>query len=244
MEPRVKKIKTEPPPYALNDFPKDFTKKLAENIVALLACKPKPSISGNEWEQIFARTIGANWKNTNVGLRDVFTEQTCWGAKTVQGSGNIGTQASVRLISGRNNLKYSYGYTAKPHIDDANLVGKLVLGIWNQRVEDIKKDFRHTRIVVLVRNKDCDEYLVFEKELAKYNPEDYEFTWNTEDNLEGFSKSKKQHKFTWQVNGQQFTIIEDIPEARLHIKIKRPVPIPQADILKTVGFDDTWVEVV
>ena len=85
---------------------------------------------GHTREQIFAECIGADWKPSNVGLDDVILENCCWGAKTVFSSSNIEKQSTVRLISGRNSPTYSYGVDSVMS-DDPNLIGKMVLDIWN-----------------------------------------------------------------------------------------------------------------
>ena len=62
--------------------------------------------------------------------------------------------------------------------------------------------------------------------------------------LEGYEKATDRHKFTWQPSGSQFTIIEDIPEKRLHISIKKPEKVDRETILKAVNFDDSWYSII
>lgn len=50
-----------------------------------------------------------------------------------------------------------------------------------------------------------------------------------------------EHRFTWQPHGSQFTIIEEIPKGCLLIKIREPEPLNKEDILKTLGFNVSWV---
>lgn len=57
-------------------------------------------------------------------------------------------------------------------------------------------------------------------------------------------KESGEHKFTWQPGGSQFTIIEKIPQERLHISVRQPDQIDKATILSAVGFDKTWYKVV
>ena len=52
-------------------------------------------------------------------------------------------------------------------------------------------------------------------------------------NLESYEKETDIHKFTWQPSGSQFTIIEEIPEEKLHIKVKKPDLIDKEILLKT-----------
>lgn len=76
-------------------------KRLASFIRRTAGSRTAPILEGTDWEQIFARLIGARWKPSNVGLDDVLLEQTAWGAKTVKND-NPATASRVRLISGRN----------------------------------------------------------------------------------------------------------------------------------------------
>ena len=70
-KPKLRNIHKAKPPYHLNQFPKNFAYTLGEEIIYLLATKGRPVIEGDEWEQIFAKCIGANWKPSNVGLDDI-----------------------------------------------------------------------------------------------------------------------------------------------------------------------------
>ena len=82
--------------------------KIGREIVYLLATREKPTIEGEDWERIFAGSIGAEWKPSNVGLDDIVLGVFAWGAKTVKNPKPY-TANTVRLISGRNSLKYSFG---------------------------------------------------------------------------------------------------------------------------------------
>ncbi len=165
------------------------------------------------------------------------------GAKTVFGATNIEKQQTVRLISGRNSPTYSYGVDSITS-EDPNEIGKLVLDIWNERVSAVRQIYKFVRTVVLVKSKDYKDFLVFEFDTIRYDSELYYFEWNPRMNLEGYEKSTGKHKFTWQPSGSQFTIIEDIPEKRLHISIRKPEKVDKETILKAVNFDDSWYQIV
>ena len=66
-EPRLRTVDKLKPPYDLNTFPKDFPLKIASDVVYLLATRGRPSLEGEDWEQIFAHAIGADWKPSNIG---------------------------------------------------------------------------------------------------------------------------------------------------------------------------------
>ena len=239
-EPRLRTVNKAVPPYPLNKFPAKFIERFAQDVVYMLTTKSSMSLEGDEWEQIFAHCVGAQWKPSNVGLDDVVLDNCCWSAKTVKsGSKKISTQQTVRLISGRNSPTYSFGVD-KITEAEADDVGKMVLDIWNERVSGIRQYFKFARTVVLVKGQDYLEYLIFETETIRYDPNQYYFKWNSRGNLEGYSKDNHQHKFTWQPHGSQFTIVEEIPEDRLHLQIKKPEKLDKAAVLKTLGFNSSW----
>ena len=82
--PRLRTVNKSVSAYPLNKFNSDFPYILGQEIVYLLASKGRADLQGNEWEQIFALCIGADWKPSNVGLDDVVMGNTAWGAKTVK----------------------------------------------------------------------------------------------------------------------------------------------------------------
>lgn len=243
-EPRLRTVNKATPPYAMNKFPAKFIERFAEEVVYMLATKASMSLEGDEWEQIFANCVGAQWKPSNVGLDDVVLDNCCWSAKTVKSSmANIGLQSKVRLISGRNSPTYSFGEDKITEAEPDH-IGHLVLDIWNERVSGIRQYFKFARTVVLVKGSDYSEYLIFETDTVRYDPEQYYFKWNSRGNLEGYSKDSHTHTFTWQPHGSQFTIIEEIPEERLHVKIRKPEALDKQAVLQTLGFDSSWVSLV
>lgn len=239
-EPKLRTVNKAVPPYPMNQFPNDFILKFAENIVYMMATKSKMSIEGDEWEAVFADCVGATWKPSNVGLDDVVLKNCCWSAKTVFGNTNIGKQTQVRLISGRNSPTYSFGVDRITEADP-NEIGKLVLSIWNERVSGIRQYYKFARTIVLVKSKDHKEYLIFETETIRYDADQYYFKWKDNGNLIGFSKSNNQHTFTWQPHGSQFTIVESIPQNRLHLMIKEPAKLSKEIVLSGLNFDKSWV---
>ena len=241
--PRLRTVNKAVAPFEINKFPKTFIDTLAKDIVYLWATKPSMSLEGNEWEQIFAECIGADWKPSNVGLDDVVLDNCCWGAKTVFGTANLAGQKSVRLISGRNSPTFSYGVD-KITSEDPDVIGKMVLEIWNERVSAVRQIFKFVRTVVLVKAKDYSEYLVFEFDTVRYDPELYYFKWNKRNNLEGYDKKDHIHRFTWQPSGSQFTIIEDIPDNRIHLSVKKPEKLNKDMVLRVLKYDQTWRKII
>ncbi len=238
--PKLRTVSKSVSAYPLNKFNSDFPYTLGQEIVYLLASKGRADLQGNEWEQIFALCIGADWKPSNVGLDDVVMGNTAWGAKTVKsGIKNFKDLEQVRLISGRNSPVYSYGGTIDTSADP-NEIGEQVLEIWNERVSAIREKYKHLRTVVLVKSNDLSQAAVFEFDTIRYDAELFDFEWNKRGNLEGFVKGTRDKQFVWQPHGSQFTIIEKVPEETLILKIKQPETLDKEKILEAIGFDKSW----
>ena len=140
----------------------------------------------------------------------------------------------MRLISGRNSPVYSFGDREISECDP-NELGEKVIAIWNERVASIRSHYRHVRTVVLIKSNDLLELATFEFDTVIYPSDQYWWQWNERNNLEGFNKSADQHVFTWQPHGSQFTIIENVPEERLAIKIKEPPQLDREAVLALVS---------
>lgn len=240
-EPKLRSVEKHKPPYPLNKFPAAFAESIAMQIVVNLYAVGE-SIEGAQWEEMFAKAIGAEWKPSNVGLDDIVLQQTAWGAKTVKNAKPLRADR-VRLISGRNSLDYSFNQSdsrSQPPGD----VGEQVLSIWNERVAGIKKRYQHLRTVVLLKGPRLREIGIFESETLQYNAKDFNWNWNSRKNLEGCRRSDDTHIFTWQPHGSQFTIIEDVPPSILGIKILRQPPKMDAKkMLEVIGYDKSWVKI-
>ncbi len=96
---------------------------------------------------------------------------------------------------------------------------------------------------MLVKSNDLTEVVVFEFDTIRYDPELFAWQWNKNGNLVGVEKSKAVHRFTWQPHGSQFTIVEEIPEKSLIIRIKQPKTLDKEKILSALGFDKSWISI-
>lgn len=76
------------------------------------------------------------------------------------------------MISGRNSPTYSYGVDSITS-ENPDEIGRLVLDIWNERVSAVRQIYKFVRTVVLVKSKDYSDYLVFEFDTIRYDPELY-----------------------------------------------------------------------
>jgi hypothetical protein len=95
----------------------------------------------------------------------------------------------------------------------------------------------------LIKSNDLSEVVVFEFDTVRYDFELHNWEWNKNNNLVGTHKKTGEHCFTWQPHGSQFTIVEDVPEKGLLIKIKQPKTLDKDQVLKALGFDKSWVTV-
>ncbi len=136
----------------------------------------------------------------------------------------------------------SYDYDVQPgKLPDEH--GEHVLTIWNERVSDIKRHYKHLRTVVLIRSFDLIESVIFEFDTIRYDPELYYWRWNGK-NLYGYQRIDDKQKFTWQSGGQQFTIFETVPLKHMLLNIKKPDLIPKEFILDKIGFDNSWITII
>ena len=242
MSPKLRGVDKYKPDYPLGQFPSGFAMELGKELIYLLATRNPPTLEGSDWEQIFARCVGAQWTPSNVGLDDVQLHQMAWSAKTVKNK-NPFCVKHVRLISGRNSPDYSFDIE-NVHTEDPDKLGEMILGIWNARITDVRKKFATTRTVVLVKGDDLSTVSVFEEEALKFLPEEYEWEWNQRGNLEGYVKGSDAKKFTWQPHGAQFTVTTTVPANRLKLRIRHPPLLDRDAVLSQIEFDPSWIEVV
>jgi hypothetical protein len=240
--PKLRNVEKYKSLYPLNKLPKSFGNKLGKEIIYLLASRGQPRLEGSDWEEIFARIVGAEWKPSNVGLDDIAFEQTAWGAKTVKNRNPFSVK-KIRLISGRNSPVYSFGDKKVSQVEP-KILGEKIVSIWNERVASIRKFYKNLRTVVLIKSDDLLELSVFEFDTVMINHENYWWQWNSRNNLEGYLTSTNEHGITWQPHGSQFTLIENVPESRLKIRIKQPPIITQGSVLEAINFDESWIEIM
>ena len=100
------------------------------------------------------------------------------------------------------------------------------------------------RTVILLKGENLTEVSVYEEETCLFAPKNYYWQVNDRGNFEGFENNTGAHRFTWQPHGSQFTIVSDVPEKRLKLRIKRPKRVSPSAVLKDVGFDPSWIEIV
>lgn len=226
--------------YPLGQIPNNILLEMGKQVVHRLATG-LGDISGDNFGTIFAQAIGGTHLASPLGLADVICNRCAWSVKTVQSSRPF-EQSSVRLISGRNSPDYSMGITDVRA--DLATTGAAVLSIWNARVGEAMSEYNDLRIAVLIRNISKREFVLFEEEAQRFIPQEYKWTLNDRNNLEGLEEGTGAHRFTWQPHGAQFTIIRDVPASARSFSIVPTVPqvSPEA-ILSQVQFNEDWIRI-
>lgn len=227
-------------PYLMNELPDDLIVRIGGYLVHLLYVGRK-DISGTDWGDAFADAVKGEHLGSPVGIADVVLGKMAWSMKTVKNA-NPFTTRNVRLISGRCSPDYSYGIT-DPH---ANIqeTGRAVLGIWNERINIAQDNYNPVRTSVLVRSNDLLNYCLFEEDNHRFRTSDYVWEVNSNGNIIGKSIETEEVCFTWQPHGSQFTIHTRVPENAIKFTIKQPPLLTKEDILKTIQFDSSWVEII
>lgn len=232
-----KLITTEP--YPINEIPDDLIVQIGGYIAHLLYVG-REDLSGGDWGNAFADAIGGKHLDSPVGIADVVLNKMAWSMKTVKNQNPFNAQR-VRLISGRCSPDYSYGIT-DPH-KDIQQTGRAVLGIWNERVNIAQDNYSPIRTSILIRSDDMLSFCLFEEENHRFRTNDYKWEVNKNGNLIGKSISSGETCFTWQPHGSQFTIHTQVPKNAIKFKIKQPPALTKNDILKTMGFDTSWITI-
>lgn len=99
------------------------------------------------------------------------------------------------------------------------------------------------RVLVLIRNMDAKEFVLFEDEARQYVPGDYAWRLNENSNIQGHRVADDRHCFTWQFHGGQFTIIRDVPGSARRFRIKRNVPsVSENAILQAINYQKNWLQ--
>ncbi len=225
-------------PYLLGQPPDAVLFAVARQLVHRLAVG-HGDITGDDFGTIFANAIGGTHRARPLGVADVSWDGCAWSVKTV-GATRPFNQTNLRLISGRNSPDYSLGISDLRA--DLNATGRAVLAIWNARINEALDEYNELRIVVLVRNMETREFVIFEEEAQQFIPTDYQWRLNQWRNLEGFSRSDGRRHFTWQFSGGQFTVHRSVPGSARRFSIVPNVPIVAVDdVLASVRFNEGWV---
>ena len=227
--------------WALGGFPKKIVIDLGKQIVHRVAIG-QTDISGDDFGTLFAYAIGGKHLASPLGVADVVLAGNAWSVKTVK-AGKPFEQKTVRLISGRISPDYSMGIK-NPHID-IQATGKAILSIWNERINESLHEHNDLRIVVLIRNVEKKEFVLFEENVERFAADDFVWEKNSQGNFEGYVKATRDHRFTWQSHGSQFTIKRHIPGSAVKFSINQIIPlVDKKHILDLINFEEDWIKIV
>jgi len=200
----------------------------------------KQDITGNEFGDMFADAVGGTHYSSPLGLVDVASGKTGWSVKTIKNN-NPERMRRARLISGRNSPDYSFGLS-DPR-ENISATGESVLSIWNSRLNAARQAHDDVRVLVLIRNMQTRTFVLFEEEMTRYVPDDFEWKLNSSNNLQGHKKTDDKHCFTWQPHGGQFTVIRDIPGSTRYFRIARDIPyIRPRELDAMINYSDAWIK--
>ncbi|MEZ8918555.1 hypothetical protein AB4622_07490 [Vibrio splendidus] len=236
-KPRIRDSKDTQRPYPLNKIPKEYLTEIGKNIAYLVAIGEK-GLTGEKWEEIFANSIGGAQLGKSLGLADVIKDDFSWSVKTVK-SKKPHSQKIIRIISGRNNINFSYGID-RP-LEDIDRTGEAVISIFNERLKTAKSNYKDLTHSFLLRSDDLTHYTLFEKEAHEIDPKIINWAVNKNGNFEGSVNGK--HRFTWQPDGSQFTVIYNVPDNALRFTIKKPAPLDFDTVIEEINFNEDWITV-
>jgi hypothetical protein len=220
------------------ELPPSLAVQIGKRIVHRLAVG-QVDIEGNDFGAIFAQSIDGTHRGKPLGVADVWWESCAWSVKTVKSSKAF-TVGKIRVISGRNNVNYSFGIK-DPYADIA-ATGDGVLKIWNSRVDEALSEYEDLRIFIMVRDMDALEFTLVEIAAEQYVPSEYRWEKNKENNFEGFDVQRGEHCFTYQPGSAQFTVMHRIPASAYRFRIAhKPGMLEQEHVLRLTGFQDDWI---
>ncbi len=225
-------------PHPLGQLPPSLAVEIGKRLVHRLAVG-QVDVTGDDFGEIFARSINGSHRGKPLGIADVVWEGCAWSVKTVKDDQPF-TQSRIRVISGRNDVNFSYGIT-DPYADIA-ATGTAVLNIWNGRVNESLNEHDDLRIFIMVRNFSTLEFTLMEIEPVRFVPAEYRWEKNENDNLLGFDAQRNEHRFTWQPGGGQFTVIHHVPASAYRFRIsRRPGMLSEEQVLRLSQFQDDWI---
>lgn len=228
-------------PYPLGEIPPDIAVQIGKQIVHRIAVG-HTDITGDDFGGIFAKAIGGAHRGKPLGIADVTWGDCAWSVKTVQADFPF-TAKSVRVISGRNDVNYSYGI--QDSYADIAATGEAVLKIWNGRVDESLNEHDDLRIFIMIRNMSTLEFTLMEMEAPRYVPSEYEWKVNKNKNFLGFDRHRNEHRFTSQSGGRQFTVIHHVPASAYRFRITHnPGVLDPVHVLRLAKYEDSWIEAV
>jgi len=240
------------PIHPLNKLSNEFVYEFAKKIIAKKAVGIN-ELEGKIYEQFLCEIYGVEWKGSNTGLTDVVVGdgQIGYSVKSLRfdrkGFPNVSKDQRVSTIVGRNSPDTHDGSHIEKNITPADKAGEIVAGIWNSRLSDAVKSCEEFRQLTILKSSCLHKWLLFEFIPQFYNYKDFAWKWE-----KGKGKGKKtinlygvndKFRLTWQPNGSQFTLNQQIPHNHVRFILKDIPIISEDQILKQIGSDKSWISV-
>ncbi len=235
-------------PWPIGQIPDDVLIRLGRVLVHRIAMGEK-DISGDNYGDLLAYALDGDHLSKPEGVVDIVRNGCAWSAKTLkkpQPHNIIGKR--VRLISGRNSVDFSFDVSDAKK--DIQATGRMVISIWNQRVNESRDKYDDLRIMALVRNMETQEFLLFEEEVSRFSVDNYvwkpyQHSARTNENLWGYDKNTDEHCFVWQIHGGQFTIKRPVPASARRFFINRSIiKIDREAVWNAISYEDEWITIV
>ena len=122
--------------------------------------------------------------------------------------------------------------------------GRAVLEIYNSRINEARENHDDIRLLVMIRNWEALEFVLFERPLGPVVVNQYQWCVNKRNNLIGYITDPEIKAFTWQTHGSQFTVHEPVPHTTCEFRIrKQPSTLGMSAVLKFVKFNPSWIEI-
>lgn len=214
------------PPPALNSFSMNFIDTITSN---LFVYKLVNDTIGDViemwkgWENIIRQGLNAKVVSPAMNIVDVYSGDTAWSCK-VESVNNLSNAVKNKdIISGRMDIAKVFSIKTAILEVPAEEMGRMVLEIWNSRVEKAMKKFRTVRQMILFYDTKNMSFMFYEEDVVKYNHADYEWKWD-DGVLHGYDPKTGSRKFAYQTSGTQFRIMSEVPESCRKITIEPPPP--------------------
>lgn len=182
---------------------KETKDKIKKNVELILSLPFAGQLVGENWEFLIANVYNAFHVPKKL-LYDVVDIKNSIGlsVKTIFGNPTAGMRAEP--IIARANIfskTEELGFDELSINDHPQYLGNALIRFWNNKVEKDAKtlNIKKKKISILVKSRNLAKFAYFEKNIDKYNENDFEWTWtnNQKLGLQGRKKNTNYWKFRW-----------------------------------------------
>lgn len=205
---------------------KEFKKRLKQSVEILLAMPFSGKLVGENWEYLLANVCNMDHVPKKL-LFDIIDKEESIGLsiKTIFGNPTIGVPAEPIIARGDIFSKADdLGFDELGINDHPQYLGNALIRFWNMKVETDAKtlNIKKKKISILVKSKDLTKFAYFEKNIDKYDENEFEWNWvdNKKLGLHGKLKSASYSKFKWSSREHQLVERWLIPKNAYIFKIE------------------------